>query len=134
MADIPELYRVILQVSDLKRAADFYTELLGIEGREIRGARYYFDCGAVIVALVDVTADGEKQAPLPDNIYFSVKDLERVHLRAKELHCLSTDDVHGAPAGEIVKRPWGEISFYAKDPFGNGLCFVDRSTVFTGRS
>jgi hypothetical protein len=32
-----------------------------------------------------------------------------------------------------VTRPWGERSFYAFDPDGNGLCFVDERTVFTGR-
>jgi len=32
-----------------------------------------------------------------------------------------------------VERPWGERSFYAVDPFGNPLCFVDQKTLFTGR-
>jgi len=41
--------------------------------------------------------------------------------------------VHGAAAGDIVARPWGERSFYASDPFDNLLCFVDERTVFTGR-
>jgi len=30
-------------------------------------------------------------------------------------------------------RPWGEVSFYGNDPFGNPLCFVDEETLFTGR-
>ena len=34
-------------------------------------------------------------------------------------------DVHGDPAGAIEWRPWGERSFYAKDPLGNKICFVD---------
>ncbi len=42
-------------------------------------------------------------------------------------------DVHGASAGEVVRRPWGERSFYAYDPWGNGLCFVDENTLFTGK-
>ena len=56
-----------------------------------------------------------------------------MHARARGLGCLSRDDVHGESAGEIVKRPWGERSFYVEDPFGNGLCFVDERTLFTGR-
>ena len=56
-----------------------------------------------------------------------------VHARARGLKCLSKEDVHGEPAGEIVKRPWGERSFYARDPFQNRLCFVDAQTLFTGR-
>lgn len=134
MSDIPKLYRVILQVSDLDRAAEFYTKLLGTGGRRIYGGfRHYFDCGEVILALVDPSADNETARPNPDNIYFSVTDLEAVHARAKELGCLSTGDVHGEPAGEIVTRPWGERSFYAFDPFGNPICFVGESTIFTGR-
>ena len=134
MTDIPNLYRVIVQVSNIETGVKFYAKLLGTEGRRIRGgSRHYFDCGAVILALVDVTAEGEKPQANPDNIYFSVKDVEAVHKRASDLGCLSTGDVHGAAAGEIVKRPWGERSFYAFDPFGNPLCFVEESTVFTGR-
>jgi catechol 2,3-dioxygenase-like lactoylglutathione lyase family enzyme len=133
MSDIPNLYRIVLQVSDLDRAANFYTELLGIEGRRIRGARHYFDCGPVILALIDVMTGGEEASPSPDNIYFSVNDLEAVFERARNLDCLSEADVHGDPAGEIVTRPWGERSFYVKDPFGNPMCFVDSKTLFTGR-
>jgi hypothetical protein len=83
--------------------------------------------------LVDVTAGTEEAKPLPDKIYFAVADLEKVHARATELGCLSTEDVHGASAGEMVVRPWGERSFYVHDPWGNGLCFVDDKTLFTGR-
>lgn len=130
----PSLFRVILQVSDLDQAAEFYGKLLDDPGRRIpRASRHYIDCGPVILALVDVTAGGEEAKPLPDYIYFSVDDLDQVYEQARELECLSTEDVHGASAGEIVVRPWGERSFYVKDPWGNGLCFVDSKTLFTGR-
>ena len=132
MAD--KLFRVILQVSDLDEAAAFYAKLLNDEGRRIpRASRHYIDCGPVILALVDVTAEGAQAKPLPDYIYFAVADLQSVHDRARALNCLSTADVHGAPAGEVVKRPWGELSFYVADPWGNGLCFVDEQTLFTGK-
>jgi len=134
MANAPAFFRAVLQVSDLDRAAEFYTKLLDNEGRRIpRGSRHYFDCGPVILALVDVTAGGEEAKPIPDYIYFAVPDLQKVHDRAKGLNCLSSDEVHGEAAGEIVKRPWGELSFYVEDPWGNGLCFVDEKTLFTGK-
>jgi catechol 2,3-dioxygenase-like lactoylglutathione lyase family enzyme len=130
----PRLFRIILQVSDLDKATEFYSKLLADKGRRIpRGSRHYFDCGDIILALVDVTAGGEAAKPLPDHIYFAVNNLADVHTRASELGCLSTADVHGASAGEIVKRPWGELSFYVDDPWGNGLCFVDDETLFTGK-
>ena len=134
MSNTPKLFRIILQVPNLDTASEFYSKLLADEGRRIpRASRHYIDCGPVILALVDPTADGKKAEPLPDYIYFAVSDLEDVYARAAGLNCLSEEDVHGASAGEIVTRPWGERSFYVHDPWGNGLCFVDETTLFTGR-
>ena len=124
----PRIFRVIVPVSDPERAVGFYSRLLGIQGRGVGGGRYYFACGPVILALL-----GQQKAPVPEYIYFSVSNLEEIHARARELGCLSTESVHGASAAEMIVRPWGERSFYAFDPFGNGLCFVDETTVFTGR-
>lgn len=133
----PPLYRIILQVDNLDKAEEFYGKLLGDRGRRIpRGSRHYIDCGPVILALVDVNGEGVpglEPKPLPDYIYFAVSDVEAIYQRAQELQCLSTDDVHGESAGDLVKRPWGERSFYVHDPWGNGLCFVDDNTLFTGK-
>ena len=132
----PTLYRIILQVDNLDRAEEFYGKLLGDRGRRIpRASRHYIDCGPVILALVDVRGEGPDHTPepLPDYIYFAVDDVDAVHGRARELNCLSTEDVHGESAGDVVTRPWGERSFYAHDPWGNGLCFVDEKTLFTGK-
>lgn len=133
----PPLYRIILQVDNLDRAEEFYGKLLGDPGRRIpRASRHYIDCGPVILALVDVNGEGIpglEPKPLPDYIYFAVNDVEAVYQRAQELQCLSTEDVHGESAGDLVKRPWGERSFYVHDPWGNGLCFVDENTIFSGK-
>ena len=40
----------------------------------------------------------------------------------------------GLAMGEINRRPWGEVSFYLDDPFGNPLCFVDETSIFRGPS
>jgi predicted enzyme related to lactoylglutathione lyase len=134
MADDMKLFRVVVQVANLDQAAEFYAKLLNDKGRRIpRATRHYFDCGSVILALLDPSPGGEQAQPIPDYIYFAVSDLEQVYERASNLECLVTEDVHGANAGEIVVRPWGERSFYAQDPWGNGLCFVDEATLFTGR-
>ena len=130
----PNLFRIVLQVPNLDQAAKFYGELLGDPGRTIpRASRHYIDCGSVILALVDPSPGGETARPLPDYIYFAVSDLEAVHARAADLNCLSNDDIHGDSADKIVRRPWGERSFYVNDPWGNGLCFVDETTLFTGK-
>jgi catechol 2,3-dioxygenase-like lactoylglutathione lyase family enzyme len=124
----PRLFRVIVPVTDPEKAMIFYSRLLGLAGRPVGGGRVYFDCGPVILALL-----GGPTSRLPEYLYLAVPDLEAVHARARELGCLSTGEVHGESAGEIRVRPWRERSFYAFDPDGNGLCFVDETTVFTGR-
>lgn len=133
MPDTPTIFRVVLEVSDLNQAVAFYSKLLGLEGRVQRGSRAYFDCGPVILAVLDPTPGDITPTPNVGDLYFSVKDLEAVHARARELGSLSNEEVHDERAGEIVTRPWGERSFYIKDPWGNGVCFVDETTLFTGR-
>lgn len=121
----PKLYRVILPVSDIDRAAEFYGRLLDLKGEQVSNGRYYFDCGGTILACVDPAGEGLEFRPNLDHVYFAVPELEAVFERAKEAGCSWLED-------EISTRPWDERSFYAKDPFGNPICFVDERTVFTG--
>lgn len=131
----PRIYRVILPVRDLDEAVRFYAFLLGQDGARVSGGRHYFDCGGVILACLDPGGDGDDIVPRPnqEHVYFAVDELETYHARARELGALSQAEVHDAPAGQIVVRPWGERSFYLHDPTGNPLCFVDERTLFTGR-
>lgn len=124
----PRLFRLNVEVRDLGEAAAFYGALLGQEGRIQAGARCYFDAGGVTLQVVQVP---EPQR-LPKALYFAVGDLDAVHGRATDLDCLSADMVHGTPAADPVVRPWGERSFYADDPTGNPLCFVDQGTIYAG--
>ena len=39
-------------------ATKFYAKLLGIEGKRHPGARHYFDCGGVILAVLDARRAG----------------------------------------------------------------------------
>jgi len=130
-ADVPKIFRVTLEVSDLDAAATFYAKLLGHEGKRHPGARHYFDCGGVILAVIDPTQGGMTPTPGPKSLYLAVRDLDAVHGRAQELGALAPYKVHGAPAGEAIARPWGERSFYVVDPWGNDLCFVAEGTLYT---
>jgi catechol 2,3-dioxygenase-like lactoylglutathione lyase family enzyme len=129
--DDPILFRLTVEVASLDDAVTFYSTLLGIAGRRQPGARCSFTCGAVTLQVLDVSGRGAVDR-LPKSLYFTVRSLGDVFDRARRLGCLSTDDVHGAPAGEIAARPWGERSFYAEDPWGNPLCFVEAGTVYEG--
>src|SRR5579864_117389 len=134
MTMIPSLrlFRVMLEIEGLPQGRAFYDALLGIHGRSVGGARIYYDCSNILVGIVDVSNAEHKPKSMPQDLYFAVSSLEAYHRRAEKLGALSTDTVHDDPAGEIVRRPWGERSFYAIDPWGNGLCFVDEATIFTG--
>jgi catechol 2,3-dioxygenase-like lactoylglutathione lyase family enzyme len=129
------VYRVIVPVGDIDGAAAFYTALLALEGMRVSNGRHYFDCGGVILALYSPAADGDRTTPRAnfEHVYFAVRDLRAVYRRASKLGGLSTAIGDGRlPMGRIARRPWGEVSFYMQDPFGNPLCFVDDTTLFTG--
>ena len=130
-SDVPNLFRLNIEVGDLDEAADFYGRLLGIIGRKQAGSRIYFTCGPVTLQVVDVSSSG-KPHPAAKALYFTVKDLDAIFERAKALGCLSSEDVHGASGGQISVRPWGERSFYAEDKWENPLCFVEAGTIYPG--
>lgn len=127
--DVPQLFRLNLEVGDLAKAASFYETLLGVTGRTQAGSRVYFECGAVTLQVVSVDPTPH---PAAKALYFTVQDLEAVHARARALGCLSRELVHGDPGGEVGVRPWGERSFYANDPWENPLCFVEAGTIYAG--
>jgi len=123
----PKLFRVILPVTDIDHAATFYGALLDMVGRRVSPGRHYFDCDGTILACYDPRADGDGHdaSANPDHLYFSVTDLEGAYNRACRLEMGWLED-------SIKTRPWGERSFYARDPFGNKICFVDERTAFRG--
>ena len=122
----PRVFRVILPVSDIEEAASFYARVLEMPGTRVSGGRHYFDCAGTILACYDALADGDAGpvGPNPEHVYFSVDDLEAAHARAEQAGCRERT--------AIELRPWGERSFYARDPFENPICFVDSRTLFTG--
>lgn len=130
------IFRILLQARDLSESRRFYEVLLGTKGRLVAPGRIYFDVGPVILGVLDYSRAGaaERQTPT-ESVYVATNELERMHERARRLRCLSTENLHDdadQPMGSIVVRPWGERSFYAQDPSGNPLCFVDAATIFTG--
>ena len=127
----PRIFRVTLEVGDIERAAEFYALLLGIPGQRHPGSRHYFDCGGVILHVQDVSRGGSAPHPNAKSLYLAVDDLAAVHARAATLGALAPYEVHDEPGGDIVTRPWQERSFYAVDPWGNELCFVEEGTLYT---
>jgi len=132
MADVPQLFRLNIEVGDLAQAQAFYETLLALTGRAQAGSRFYMNAGAVALQVIDMSAFGRAPHPAAKALYFSVADLDAVHARAASLSALSTEMVHGVPGGDMSVKPWGERSFYANDPWGNPLCFVEAGTIYAG--
>lgn len=88
MADL-RLYRIILPVPDIERAAAFYSTVLETPGQRVSQGRHYFHCGGTILACYDPAADGDggnddwKFHPL-QYFYFAVADLEGALTRVQD--------------------------------------------------
>lgn len=120
------VFRIILPVTAIDDAAVFYGALLAQAGRRVSAGRHYFDLGQMVLACYDAEAEGDEGPvpPQPQPVYFAVHDLEDFQARAVAAGAVME--------GGIDTRPWGERSFYCRDPFGNPLCFVEAGTEFTG--
>jgi len=124
-----DLYRVIQPVKDIEVAAQFYARVLGEPGERVSPGRHYFVCGATILACYDPVADGDGigqgwRHHFNQNVYFATSGLEDALVRVRE--------TGGEIESPIETMPWGERMFYARDPFGNPISFVDSKTVFRG--
>lgn len=62
----PRLYRVILPVPDIDRAAAFYGALLAIPGLRVSPGRHYFQCGGAIDQRIETLPWGERMFYLRD--------------------------------------------------------------------
>jgi len=123
------LFRIIQPVDDIETAARFYSDVFGMPGERVSPGRHYFPCGGTILACYNPTEDGDDLGEgwrhhFNQYTYFAVSDLESVLIKVRE--------AGGEIEAEIEAMPWGERIFYAKDPFGNPISFVDQETVFRG--
>jgi catechol 2,3-dioxygenase-like lactoylglutathione lyase family enzyme len=121
------LFRVAVPVRGIERAVEFYRRVLGQDGDRVGPGRHYFHTGPAIFVCFDTQVEGHGQEAEPGDaqVFFAVDDLDDRFEAARAAGCSWIDD-------EPVERGWGERSFYARDPFGNALCFVDATTLYTG--
>ena len=116
--DVPKIFRVTVEVADLDEAAAFYSKLLGTDGKRHPGARHYFDCGGVILAVLDPSRGGLTPTPGPKSLYFAVGDVTAVHARATQLGALAPYKVHGEDAGARGCRAVGAVRGGARPSVG----------------
>jgi len=75
--EVPQLFRLNIEVGDLKSAISFYTRLLGVEGLKQAGSRCYFECGPVTLQLLDVSSER-----LPHSKVVVLSAGDRLHIGA----------------------------------------------------
>jgi len=132
------LYRIGLPVDDLAAADAFWSALLGLEVDDRIPNRHYLQTDGALLVIIDTVEhdrvhglDPEPFRPNREILYFAVADLENTYERAQALHMPSLGDDEVGDG--IATRPWGERSFYGRDPAGNPICFVDETTLYTGK-
>src|SRR5262245_4834681 len=88
--DVPQFFRLNIEVGNLDEADRFYGTLLGLRGRRQAGSRVYFQAGPVTLQVVDVSTHGRPH-PAAKALYFTVRDLDAAFARAQALGCLSRE-------------------------------------------
>lgn len=123
-----QLFRIVLPTHPIQKALAFYEPIFEIPAIKVSEGRYYFKLGSVVLACYDSVADGDycHVPPIPEHIYISTNNLQKVFERVKNQNPLVISP-------KIQKMPWGENSFYFIDPFGNKICFVEQGTEFWGK-
>lgn len=121
-----KLFRVIVPVNNIDKAAKFYSAIFGVPGKRVSPGRHYFNMGGITLACFDPRADGDDfdLGANPDHIYISVDDIEGLYDKVKSAGC--------EYISEIMNAPWGENIFFFNDPFHNKIGIVKKGTEFTG--
>jgi metallothiol transferase len=110
---IKTVWCVTFYVSDLKRAAKFYEETLGLEKKHEYLSYAGFECGGVEIGLIPKLAEGQKVSPLSPSVEFLVDDVEKVYNELKNKGVKFIKELH--------EEPWGERQAAFTDPDGNIL-------------
>jgi uncharacterized glyoxalase superfamily protein PhnB len=123
----PRVFRLIQPVDDIETAVAFYARVIGDPGERIALNRHYFTCGGVVLACVEAPLEHREPRPAKDPriVYLAVDDVEATFEHVRTAGPQWIDD-------GIATQFWGERSFYADDPFGNPLCFVQEDTLYLG--
>lgn len=110
---IKTVWCVTFYVSDLKRAAIFYEETLGLEKKYEYSSYVGFECGGVEIGLIPKLKEGQKVSPLSPAVEFLVDDIEKVYNELKKRGVNFVKELH--------EEPWGGRQATFTDPDGNIL-------------
>ncbi|MEM2202067.1 MAG: VOC family protein [Candidatus Bathyarchaeia archaeon] len=106
---------ITFYVSDLKKAAQFYEEILGLEKKYEYSSYVGFECGGVEIGLIPKLKKGER-ASLSLSVEFLVDDVEKFYNELKSKGVKFVKELH--------EEPWGGKQATFTDTDGNILEIV----------
>ena len=113
---IKTVWCVTFYVSDLKRAAKFYEETLGLEKKYEFSSYVGFECGGVEIGLIPKIGENQKVGPSSPSVEFLVDDVEKTYNELKRRGVKFVKELH--------EEPWGGKQATFTDPDGNVLEIV----------
>jgi len=113
---IKTVWCVTFYVSDLKRAAKFYEETLGLEKKYEFSSYVGFECGGVEIGLIPKIGENQKVGPSSPSVEFLVGDVEKTYDELKRRGVKFVKELH--------EEPWGGRQAAFTDPDGNVLEIV----------
>jgi len=113
---IKTVWCITFHVSDLKKAAKFYKEVLGLEKKYEFSSYVGFECGEVEIGLIPKLREREQAAPLSPSAEFLVDDVEKFYRELKNKNVKFVKELH--------EEPWGGKQATFTDPDGNILEIV----------
>ena len=113
-----------------------YGELHWLSKEGVTRADFLGYIGTGIDRMYRSRSNGQRWVEQTPHYVLCYDDLDAMFARASEAGAWFSEKAVaelGIP-GKIERRPWGELSFYASDPFGNQLCFVSRVSALKADS
>jgi len=113
---VKTVWCITFYASDLKKAAQFYEEALGLEKKNKYPSYVGFECGGVEIGLIPKPKEGECAAPFSPSMEFLVDDVEKFYGKLKSRNVKFVKELH--------EEPWGGKQAAFTDPDGNILEIV----------
>ena len=113
---IKTVWSVTFYVSDLKRAAEFYEDILGLEKKYEYSSYAGFECGGVEIGLIPKPDRERKSSLLSPSVEFLVDNVGAVYSELKRKRMKVIEELHD--------EPWGGREAAFADPDGNILEIV----------
>jgi metallothiol transferase len=110
---IKTVWSVTFYVSDLKEAARFYAETLGLDKKCEYSSYVGFECGGVEIGLIPKPERERRASPASSSVEFLVDNVDKMYRELRERGVRFVKELHA--------EPWGGRQATFTDPDGNIL-------------